>query len=323
MTPDTMSATATIDRVHAFAPDREVGLADVAARLRLNRFQVRLFERVHGLGRLRLDPQLGLVDLVGPPAERALAGVDRERIKYLIYAHTIQEVTPSDRDAAQLIRDRLGLDHAVAFAVTQQNCASGLAAIDLAAELLRADGDPNGMALIVSGEKAFSYLGQLIENTTVMGEASGACLVRLDGRGDVLLAYRSRTLGQYADGVRLEPAGLRDFGECYVETLVGVLGEALAEAAISLEDLDGIIPHNVNRSSWLRVAREMGFDRERIFLDNVGRFGHCYCSDFFLNYTTMRSGDALVPGGTYLVAAVGLGAIFGAMVIRHGAVNPE
>ncbi len=318
-TGGTRSAGVWIDRINAFAPSREVGLPDVADRLRLNRFQVRLFQRVHGLANLRLDPEMSLIDLVCRPAERTLRGVPPQDVRYLLYAHTIQEVTPSDRDAAQMLCEHLGLTGATAFAVTQQNCASGLAAIDVAAELLRADGDPRAVALVVTGEKAFSYLAQLIENTTVMGEASGACLVHVDDRrdGNRVLSYVSRTLGQYADGVRLDPAALQDFGERYVATLVAVLREVLDAAGIGLDELAGIIPHNVNRSSWTRVAREMGFDRTLVFLDNVQRFGHCYCTDFFLNYTTMRAAGRLTPGGTYLVAAVGLGATFAAMLIRH------
>jgi 3-oxoacyl-[acyl-carrier-protein] synthase-3 len=313
-----MTSVGTIDRVHAYAPPPEVGIEDLAKRLRLKPFQVRMFKRVHGLARLRIDPDLPLIDLVVHPAREVLEGVDPESVRYLLYAHTIQEVTPSTVDAAEELRRSLGLSWANAFAVTQQNCASGLAAIDIALELLRADADRDAVALVVTGEKAFSYMAQLIPGTTVMGEGAGACLVRIDERGDKVLSYVSRTLGQYAAGVRLDPVALHEFSERYTSTLVAVLLEALRVAGIELEDLDRIIPHNVNRSSWLRVTRELDIDRDLVYLDNVPRLGHCYCSDFFLNYAAMRDVGEIVPGGTYLVAAVGLGATFAAMVIQHG-----
>lgn len=313
-----MSASATIDRVRAYAPVREVSIDSLADRLRLNRFQVRLFQRVHGLEWIRTDPEGTLLDLIAQPAAEVLDGIDLASVRYVIYAHTIQEVTPSDMDAAEMVRQRLHLHRATAFAVTQQNCASGLAAIDIASELLRFDSDRSAVALVVTGEKPFSHLAQLIENTTVMGEGAGACLVRLDGGGDRILSYVSRTLGQYAAGVRLGPAALQDFGTRYAGTLAAVIREALDNAGLELCDLDRIIPHNVNRSSWLAACRELGINIDTVYLDNVRRYGHCFCADFFLNYSSMRENGKLLEGGRYLIAAVGLGATFAAMIIQHG-----
>jgi 3-oxoacyl-[acyl-carrier-protein] synthase-3 len=61
----------------------------------------------------------------------------------------------------------------------------------------------------------------------------------------------------------------------------------------------------------------MGVGREKFFLDNVAHFSHCYASDVFVNYTTLRDAGRLVDGGRYLLASVGLGATFAAMTITH------
>lgn len=76
-----------------------------------------------------------------------------------------------------------------------------------------------------------------------------------------------------------------------------------------------IVPHNVNNSSWRGVIRELGFGVERIYLDNVPRYGHCFGSDPFINLASMRDEGRLRDDGVYLLAAVGLGATYAAMVI--------
>lgn len=294
----------------------------VAERLRLSRTKVKLFRRIHGLDQLRLDPDIGVVDLTAAPAERLLATLaEPERIRYLVYAHTMQEVSPSQVDIAAELRQRLGLTHATAFALTQHNCASGLTAIDVCGELLAADGDPGALALVVTGEKAYSPMAQLIENTTIMSDASAACLVSLSGsRGDEVLAYRAVTDGRYSDGIRLTPLLLQEFGAGYSRRLADIVLEATAAAGLALADVTMIIPHNVNLSSWKGAIELLGVDRARVFLDNIPRYGHCYCSDPFLNYCHLRDAGRLDAGAHYVLTAVGLGATYSAMVLRHGEV---
>lgn len=204
----------TLDAIEAYAPARAVSVEEMAGRLGLNRHQTRMFRRVHGLSELREDPAELLLDMLAAPAERVLRAAPGQAapgtaapgtaapgnaVRYLIYAHTIQSVAPADVDVAGELAARLGLHAAEAFALTQQNCATGLAALDLAGELLRADGDPAARALVVTGEKAFSRLAQLVENTTIMGEAATACIVGLDGPGLRIRSYVARTEGQHSD----------------------------------------------------------------------------------------------------------------------------
>lgn len=313
-----VAAGLAIEAMAAFTPDPVSTVDAVAPRLRLSRSKVKLFRRVHGLDRLRLDPDLPVLDLVAEPAARLVAGLDDpERVRYLVYAHTIQDVSPAGFDIASALAARLGLHRANAFALTQQNCAGGLAALDLCGELLAAEGEQDALALVVTGEKAFSPLAQLIENTTIMGDASAACLVGLSGAGDRVLAYSARTDGRYADGIRLDPVRLKEFGAGYAARLADTVRSTLAEAGLTLADVALIVPHNVNVSSWKAVIELLGTDPGTVFLDNVAEYSHCFCSDPFLNYSHLRDRGRLEPGGHYLFTAVGLGATYAAMVLRH------
>jgi 3-oxoacyl-[acyl-carrier-protein] synthase III len=306
----------TFERVEAFAPEKCVTVEEVAAGTGLRRHQARMFRRLRGLDRLRWDPDLPLFDLVCAPAERLLAGMpDRRAIRYLIFAHTVRDLTPSQLPAAGVLRDRLGLPHAEAFAVTQQHCASGLAAVDVAGELLRAGGDPAARALVLTGEKPFTRIVRVIHNASLMGEAATACLVGLDGTGPRVRSYAVLTEGEFAEGYRLAGEPLREFGRGYTDALVAVMRQAVAEAGASLADIRLVVPHNVNMSSWLRVCADLGLPRSRVFLDNIAEYSHCSCADPFLNLVSLRERGLLAGGGLYLLTAVGLGATYAAMVL--------
>jgi 3-oxoacyl-[acyl-carrier-protein] synthase-3 len=308
----------TLESVEAFTPARSVSIEDIAKSGGLNRYQTRMFQRIRGLERIHSDPDLNLFDLVAAPAETLMRSVSRpDRVRYLIFAHTFPDLAPSFVIATDRLRDRLGLEEAESFALTQQNCASGLAAIDIAGELLKADGDVSAQALIMTGEKPFTGLVQFLLNVSIMGEASAACLVGLNGTGSRTISYAARTAGEFCDGFRMAPEAQREFGNTYNTYLLEVMEDALAAGGFSLSDIAMVVPHNVNLSSWLRLCKKIGLDRGRVFLDNVAEFSHCYCSDPFLNLVTMRERGLLVKGELYMMTSVGIGSTYAAMIIEY------
>jgi 3-oxoacyl-[acyl-carrier-protein] synthase III len=307
----------TLRCVEAFAPRKTFTVEEIGESHGLNRYQIRMFQRIRGLDRLHWDPELNLFDLVSRPAEEVLRQAPKHGIHYLIFAHTFHELTPSFVIAAETLRDRLALDRADAFTVTQQNCASGLAAIDIAAELLRADADPDALALIVTGEKPFTGLKRFLINVSIMGEASAACLVGLDGDGSRVLSYAAKTCGEFSDGFRMAPEPQREFGNTYNVYLLEVIEEALAASGLGFADLEMVIPHNVSRSAWLQLCAKVGLKPERVFLDNLAEYSHCFCSDPFLNLVSMRDRGLMVRGAPYLMTSVGIGSTYAAMIIEY------
>ncbi len=131
-----------------------------------------------------------------------------------------------------------------------------------------------------------------------------------------MLSYATAMYGQYD---RLQPGSelATEFQERYPHLLAEVMLAAIAKAGIALENLHLILPHNVNAVSWERISRIIGLPVERVLLDNVPVTAHCFCADGFINYQTAVSAGRLSPGDHYLMAAVGLGATFSAMVFEH------
>ncbi|MEV4313248.1 3-oxoacyl-[acyl-carrier-protein] synthase III C-terminal domain-containing protein [Actinocrispum sp. NPDC049592] len=313
-----MRAT-TLERVEAFLPDRSVPIEHLGDSLGLHKYVVRMFRNIHGFDRVHDDPALDLFGLVAAAGERVVRELpDPGVIRYLLFAHTVLDVTPSHIDAADVLRQALGLAADVeAFGVSHQHCASGLAAIDIAGELLRADGDPAARALVLTGEKPVTARFRVVNNTTILGEASTACLVSAGGDGDIMRSYATKTQVLFSDGVYLADDRVQEFHDNYTPFLIETVERAVERAGVTLDDITLLVPHNVSRLLWLRTLEELKFDRSRVYFDNIPRYSHCCCADPFLNYTTLRREGRLVHGGLYLLTSVGMGATYSAMVVEH------
>lgn len=241
----------------------------------------------------------------------------RKRIRYVVHAKTVPISVPYPINPVAELCSKLGLDHATAFTLTEHACASGLLAVDLCGTLLAADGDPAALALILVGEKTFTPATQMIPGVAIMGEGVAAVLVAAGGATDRLLGYATRTHSDADGTVIMTPDQADEFKRIYSGGLAEVVHAALAEAGLSVADITMVLPHNVNHLSWIRAARDIGVPFERVFLDNVGRTGHCFCADPFINHRTVTESGRLRPGDVYVMTSVGLGVTFSAMVFQH------
>jgi 3-oxoacyl-[acyl-carrier-protein] synthase III len=308
--------TALVD-VGCRLPDLSVDIGEIGQRAGASDRMVWMFRRLFGLRAVRRAPDQDLTAIM-TAAVRSLdrLGGQEHRVRYVIAARTITTVSQAGEHPVEDLCAELGLVNATAFTLTQHACATGLLAVDLAGQLLAADGDPAALALVITGEKIFTSQLEIIPDCTVFGESTAACLVGAGGSADRVLGYAVRTHGQHAGHIpprALAPA----FLESHDEVLAAVITDAAEAAGVPVADLDLILPHNVNRRSWLSTCRLLGIGADKVFLDNVPVTGHCFAADPFINYVAAREAGRLPPGTLYLMASVGLGATFSAMVLRH------
>ena len=277
-----------------------------------------LYERFYGFARIRVEPDRSLADQMCAAAGKLTELRGREGdVRYLVHAPTIQLTAPYPDSPLRAVRRSLGLTHAMQFSLNQHACASGLLAIDVCGKLLAADHDPDALALILVGEKTFTRVAQVIAHSAVMGEGMAAVLVRAGGVRDRLLGYATRTWGEFHQGPNLPPEMEAKFQGAYAATLVEVILAAVAQAGMSVADVALVLPHNVNRMSWLRILRQLGLPKTRLLLDNQAEFGHCFGADPFINYQTACERGRLRPGDGYVMTGAGLGATLAAMVFQH------
>jgi 3-oxoacyl-[acyl-carrier-protein] synthase-3 len=308
--------TALLD-VACHLPEQRLDVADVCAGMGADPQLLWTFRRLYGLRSVRRAPGRDHRSLLAA-AVAALTELhgNESRVRYVMLARTLGPVAPAGEYPVEELCAELGLANAVGFTLSQHACAAGLVAMDLAGRLLTADGDPEALALVLTGEKVVTPAAQAIPESTVMGEGTAACLVGPSGERDRLLGFATRTLGRYAEQVpprALDPEFVKEHNEILAEVIL----QACRQAGVAVDDLALILPHNVNRLSWTWAARLLGIPPDRIFLDNIPVTGHCFGADPFINHVDARAAGRLQPGDLYLMASVGLGATFSAAVLRH------
>ncbi|WP_117212772.1 3-oxoacyl-[acyl-carrier-protein] synthase III C-terminal domain-containing protein [Allorhizocola rhizosphaerae] len=273
------------------------------------------FGKLFGLDTVRRAPEHDMRGIMAG-AVRALPGLrgNESRVRYVIGARTMSTAVRADRYPMEEVCQEFGMTNAVAFTLGQHGCATGLLGVYLAGQLLAADADPDGLALVLTGEKTHPVI-QMIPESAVMGESTAACLVSASGEHDRLLGYATRTCGQWTS-VPPDPLDA-DFLKEHNELLADVMREATDAAGVGLDDVAIILPHNVNRLTWSWTCRVLDLPLERVYLDNIPVTGHCFAADPFINLVHARDAGRLRRGDTYLMAAVGLGATFSAAVLRH------
>ena len=306
-----------IEAVATYLPEQRVPVERLGDELGLSTMEVRVFRRFHELADVCRAPGVSLVDLLLAAARRldALRGSEH-RVRYVLHARTFPVVVPYPVNPVHEVSRALGLDDALAFTVTHHACATGLLALDVAGRLLASGGEPDALALILTGEKAFTRDAQLVPGSSLFGEGAAACLASADGPRDRLLAYAVNQRGEFDDELSADPAGFQDE---YPSALAETILAAVDRAGLRLEQIGLILPHNVNILAWQRLCLRIGFPASRVLLDNVPLTGHVFCADAFVNYETACARNLLRPGDHYLVAAAGagLGATFSAMVFEH------
>jgi 3-oxoacyl-[acyl-carrier-protein] synthase III len=308
----------TLDSVSAYIPATVVPIEAICGPDGLPEAQAKVFRRFYGLDTVRWDPTAGHAEILLQAIRKLPTLRGREHlVRHVIAARTLQAIVPEPINVVRQVCEQAGLSHANSFALTQHACASGLLAVDLAGRLLAAEGDDEGLVLVLSGEKAFTPTAQFIPATTVMGEGTAAVLVSRNGNSDRVLSYATRTHGRYSNGLFLTHELAGQFQQEYPVSLAEVVHAAVEEAGLTLADIDLVLPHNVNRVSWSQLCQLLDYPIERVFMDNIPVTGHCFCADPFINLQSAVERGRLNPGDRYLMVAVGLGSTFSAMVLEH------
>ncbi|MGO4753982.1 3-oxoacyl-[acyl-carrier-protein] synthase III C-terminal domain-containing protein, partial [Streptomyces sp. 2MCAF27] len=173
-------------------------------------------------------------------------------------------------------------------------------------------------ALLLTGDRVARPERGVIPGIAVVADAAAACVVGPRVPGDLLLGSAFRTYGRFYRSLGgQDPDREREYTRFYAPALAAVVQEALKEAGSGLDGVRWIVPHNVNRLSWKGVAKELGIPFSQIFLDNLPLLGHANCADPYLNLASLRASGRLAPGDRYVLATVGLGATFGAVVLQR------
>ncbi|HSW69751.1 MAG TPA: 3-oxoacyl-[acyl-carrier-protein] synthase III C-terminal domain-containing protein [Gammaproteobacteria bacterium] len=300
-----------------FIPEKYLTIEQAGKLLNLNDIEIKVYKKIYGIEKIPIAQEIPLLDFIKYPVEEIIKNnnLKKSSIKYLIHCHTAKVIAPFGDSLIRKVKEDLGLNDTIAFGTSINNCASAISSIDMLSHVLASHDECN--AIIVCGDYAFTHVLRYIPNTAILGDASTAILLSKQGNKNKLLSSSIKIAGEYAEGIWLSGDKLQSFETQYVHLFSSVILDAINKAGLKKEQINLIIPHNVNIPSWKRVADNINIPLEKIYLENIKKYSHCFGSDTFINYVSAKNESKFNSGDYYLMATVGLGATFAAAVFQH------
>jgi 3-oxoacyl-[acyl-carrier-protein] synthase-3 len=288
-----------------------------------------IVERTGIRNRYIAAPDETTATLATDASRRALeaAGMDAKALDLIVLATATPDQTfPA---TATIVQHALGCNGGIAFDVAAV-CSGFLYALGVADSMLR-----SGMAkrALVIGAETFSRLMDWEDRTTCVLFGDGAGAVVLEAREDSvdaprgLLATRLRADGAhnqllFVDGGpsttgtvgKLRMKGREVFRHAVVN-LSEVLKEVLAEAGVSIEDIDWLVPHQANARILDATAKKLGMSPAKVVMTVADHANTSAASVPLALDVAVRDGR-IKQGDLVLLEAMGGGFAWGASLVR-------
>ncbi len=253
------------------------------------------------------------------------AGVDAGTIDLIVLATATPDQTfPA---TATKVQAMLGIDDCVAFDVAAV-CSGFLYAVQVADSMIRTG--VHRRALVI-GAETFSRILDWEDRTTcvLFGDGAGAIVLEADDSdsGQGILATRLHADGRhngllYVDGGpsttgtvgKLRMKGKEVFRHAVVN-LAAVMGESLALAGLTSDDVDWLVPHQANARILDATARKLGLSPDKIVV-TVDQHANTSAASVPLALDTAVRDGRIRRGDLVVLEAMGGGFTWGAAVVR-------
>jgi 3-oxoacyl-[acyl-carrier-protein] synthase III len=233
--------------------------------------------------------------------------------------------------AGTMVQAKIGASNAVAMDLNAA-CSGFLFALATADQMIKAG--TKRRVLVIGAEKLSYWLDFSNRGTSVLfGDGAGAVIVEASDEDAGLLAFELGSDGTagdllYVPGSGTEGNPLRDElptilmeGPEVFRRAVTAMGDAsarvVAEAGLSVEDVDLLIPHQANIRIIDATARRLSLDPSQVFV-NIASYGNTSAATIPIAISEAVEKGRIRPGSTVVFAAFGGGFTWAAAVYRWG-----
>jgi 3-oxoacyl-[acyl-carrier-protein] synthase-3 len=100
-----------------------------------------------------------------------------------------------------------------------------------------------------------------------------------------------------------------------VQQMVDLMAEGMAQCGLKVEDIDLVVPHQVNQRIIESATSKLEFPLEKVFV-NIDRYGNTSGASIPLALDQAHRAGRTPPGATLLLVAFGAGLTWGASVLK-------
>jgi 3-oxoacyl-[acyl-carrier-protein] synthase III len=271
-------------------------------------------------------PEETTATLAADAARQALdaAGLDASQIDLIILATATPDQTfPA---SATKVQAMLGIDDCVAFDVAAV-CSGFLYALGVADAMIRVGGAKRALVI---GAETFSRILDWEDRTTcvLFGDGAGAVVLAGQDGDQGILASRLHADGRYNDLLYVDggPSTTGTVGKVRmkgpdvfkhaVKNLASVLNEVLADAGLTADAVDWVVPHQANARILDATARKLGLDASKLVV-TVDVHANTSAASVPLALDKAVRDGRIKRGNIVVLEAMGGGFTWGASVLRY------
>lgn len=233
---------------------------------------------------------------------------------------------------ANAVAAELGLHGSCDCLDVNNACTGSLASIDMLTRCVATGLHP--VAVVVSELFSKHLHPSEPRSYVVFGDAAAAVVLGPGGGGEGVLASYLRNDGALRGSVGLGHGGLTHRQE-YVrfgasndqiateanDALCGAIAEVLRRTELTIDQMDWVLPHQPNGVMLEMMVGRLGVPRERL-VPVVGEIGSVGAASVPVSLDRLVQSGRLRPGQRILLASVGAGIGYGAMIYQVGDVPP-
>jgi 3-oxoacyl-[acyl-carrier-protein] synthase III len=255
------------------------------------------------------------------------SGFDLQRIDVLLYAgalatssvvmsddaeswNAMVDPTPLFRFPGTCLQAELGLPNASVIGIAQLACNTFQAALRVARALLLAEPSVSHILCVAADRFPPCAKREIVYN--LMSDGACAAVISRDCGSNRILATRQITRGAYWDS----SISHDQLVAAYFPLAKRAILEAVAAAALTIEDIDLLIPHNINIKSWQILSQVLGIPMQRIYTANIAKIGHVVASDNIINYVDCLAEERVAKGNKIALFVMGFGAHWSCTIIE-------
>jgi|MGYP000010366033 3-oxoacyl-[acyl-carrier-protein] synthase-3 len=219
-----------------------------------------------------------------------------------------KDVKPLMDYPASRLQSHLGMPQAIVLGLVQQACTSMLGSIRVACGLLATEIDFNNILCITSDR--FPLGAKYEQAYSLISDGAACCIVSREQKGFRILASHHITNGSAVQANDEETAAV------YFTYMNRIVNEILEKVKITIDDLDWIIPQNINQKAWQILSRILKIDLDRVFAEPMSEVAHCISGDNIINLKHLNDSQRIKPGQRLLCLMAGYGLNWQALLLE-------
>jgi 3-oxoacyl-[acyl-carrier-protein] synthase-3 len=261
-----------------------------------------------------------------------MAGVAPQDIDFLITATNVSEMLVPG--SSPFICEGLKIGREIPFFDLIAGCTGFVYALKIASDLVSAG---SYRTILVVGLEALSRFTDWQDRSTcvLFGDGAGAAVVRPMPAGRGILASALAADSSKWDLLYIEAGGvktpasaetvqkrqhyLRMEGGGVFKSAVQMMEEttakALAEAGLTKDDVDWVVPHQANLRIITSFAKRFGISMDRVIV-NIDRYANTSTASIPIALTEAVADGRIKSGDLVVLNAFGAGVTYGAIVLR-------